>query len=213
MLALLDPELTVSMPQQVTIQTGLDALVHAVETAVTRVRTPVSTLFSQAAFRSIVEGLPVVLGDPSDLEARAKMLLGAAWAGVAIEQSMLGAAHSLANPLTARFGVPHGTAVGRMLPAVVRFNASDPDASTGYSELAAAAGFDRCDAKGLADFLERQLDQLGSLGLQSLTEFGVDRAAIPQLGVEAAAQWTAQFNPRAVDAAAMQELYDEALGA
>ena len=67
------------------------------------------------------------------------MLLGAAWAGTAIENSMLGAAHSAANPLTAHFGIVHGQAVGMMLPHVVRFNARDRWAAQAYAELAGAA--------------------------------------------------------------------------
>jgi alcohol dehydrogenase len=71
-----------------------------------------SLIFSREAFRLVIAGLPRVLASPADLEARGWMLLGAAWAGTAIENSMLGAAHAAANPLTAHFGVTHGHAVG-----------------------------------------------------------------------------------------------------
>ena len=81
-----------------------------------------------------------VFRDPHDLEARAAMQLGAAYAGTAIENSMLGAAHCAANPLTAHFGVVHGQAVGVMLPHVVRFNAQQPEAAAIYAELAKFAG-------------------------------------------------------------------------
>ncbi|MEY4691253.1 MAG: hypothetical protein RIT19_1578, partial [Verrucomicrobiota bacterium] len=124
-IALLDPELTVSQPRRVTALTGLDALVHAVESAVTTRRTVWSSMFSREAFRLCAGALETVLRSPDDLEARGRMLLGAAMAGTAIENSMLGAAHSAANPLTAHFGIVHGAAVGLMIPQVIRFNAAD----------------------------------------------------------------------------------------
>ena len=128
-IALLDPALTVSQPPRVTACSGIDALAHALETLVTKRRTPLSLIFSREAFRLLIAGLPRVLASPTDLEARGWMLLGAAWAGTAIENSMLGAAHAAANPLTAHFGVAHGQAVGMMLPHVLRFNAREPDAA------------------------------------------------------------------------------------
>ncbi|HXG47228.1 MAG TPA: iron-containing alcohol dehydrogenase, partial [Methylomirabilota bacterium] len=119
--AILDPGLTVSQPPRVTACTGIDAIAHAVETAVTKRRTPLSLMYSHQAFKLCVAGFPQVLNNPHDLEARARMLLGAALAGTAIENSMLGAAHAAANPLTAHHGVIHGQAVGLMLPHVIRF--------------------------------------------------------------------------------------------
>ena len=121
--AILDPLLTVSQPPRVTACTGIDALAHALETAVTKKRNPLSAMYSREAFRLCVRGIERVLRDPRDLEARGMMQLGAAFAGTAIENSMLGAAHAAANPLTAQYGIVHGQAVGLMLPAVMRFNA------------------------------------------------------------------------------------------
>ncbi|MBI98515.1 MAG: alcohol dehydrogenase, partial [Verrucomicrobiales bacterium] len=127
--AILDPELTLSQPLRVTACTGIDAVAHAVESAVTRKRNDTSQEYSRVAFGLLSESLPRVLANPDDLEARGRMLLGAAFAGTAIEHSMLGAAHSAANPLTAHFDVIHGEAVGLMLPHVVRFNGEDESIS------------------------------------------------------------------------------------
>src|SRR5260370_21500119 len=93
-IAILDPLLTVSQPPRVTACTGVDALAHALETAVTKARTPLSLIYSRESLRLTLAGLPRVLQSPADLEARGWMLLGAAWAGTALENSMLGAAHS-----------------------------------------------------------------------------------------------------------------------
>jgi alcohol dehydrogenase len=204
--AVLDPTLTLSQPRRVTANTGMDAVTHAVETAVTRRRNEASWLYSREAFRLTAGTLERVLDHPDDLEARARMQLGAAYAGLAIELSMLGAAHSAANPLTARFGVVHGQAVGMMLPHVVRFNAKEPSAREAYRDLMAFAGL---GDQGLAERLESLLAAAGLPG--SLAECGVTAEAVPGLAAEAAAQWTAQFNPRPVSAADFEALYRAAL--
>src|SRR5688572_27967514 len=95
--AVQEPELTVSQPGPVTAATGVDALVHALECAVTRTRSAASLLYGHEAILLIVGSLERVLAAPRDLEARGAMLLGACWAGLAIENSILGAAHSAAN--------------------------------------------------------------------------------------------------------------------
>jgi alcohol dehydrogenase len=99
--AILDPALTVSQPRAVAAVAGYDALSHAVESYVTLTRTPISGLFAREAWRLLSSNYERVLDAPADLPARGAMLLGAHYAGVAIEQSMLGATHALANPLTA----------------------------------------------------------------------------------------------------------------
>jgi len=214
-IALLDPALTLSQPRRVTACSGIDAVAHAVETAVTRKRSPLSRMFSREAFRLTFAGLPRVLETPDDLEARGWMLLGAAWAGTAIENSMLGAAHSAANPLTAHFGIPHGHAVGLMLPHVIRFNAREPDAARVYAELAAAVHLapptepPEVAANFLASYLERLMD-FADLS-NALATLGVESGALPRLAVEAASQWTAQFNPRTITAEDFESLYAGAL--
>ena len=202
-IAILDPVLTVSQPPRVTACTGIDAIAHAVETAVTTKRTTLSQKLSAEAFQLCLNAFATVLQTPDDLAARARMQLGAAYAGAAIENSMLGAAHAAANPLTAHFGVAHGQAVGLMLPHVVCFNSADAAARAAYTELARAGAADE-----LIPALERSLTQAG-LNCP-LAELGVERAAIPMLAEAAARQWTAGFNPRPVTAADFAKLYEAA---
>ena len=212
--AILDPALTVSQPPRVTACTGIDAIAHAVETAVTRKRNPLSTLYSREAFRLTAGSFARVLEDPRDIEARGRMLLGAAFAGTAIENSMLGAAHSAANPLTAHFNLIHGQAVGLMLPAVVRFNAGEPAALRAYADLTAGvpdAGAVDGPEKACAG-LVRRIEGLLNLAAmpRSLAGCGVPREAIPMLAAEAAKQWTAIFNPRKVTVEDFVKLYEAA---
>lgn len=213
--ALLDPELTLSQPRRVTACTGVDALAHAIESAVTKKRTTISGIYSQESFRLIVEAFPKVLADGNDLEARGAMLLGAALAGTAIENSMLGAAHSAANPLTAHYGVIHGQAVGIMLPHVVAFNGAESPSQATYATLAAAAGLvdswaSPADAvAALVSFLN---EVLRSAELPTdLSAWPITEAEIPGLAAEAAKQWTAGFNPRSVAQSDFEILYRSAL--
>ena len=205
--AILDPELTLSQPPRVTACTGIDAIAHAVESAATTKRNELSQKLSCEAFKLLVAGFPVVMSEPSNLLARSQMQLGAAYAGAAIENSMLGAAHAAANPLTAHFGIAHGHAVGLMLPHVVRFNSEDAAASGLYSHLAAIAGFEATPTA-----LAAQLESFLALtGLPTTLEgAGVKRESLPMLAGEAARQWTAGFNPRAVTAEDFLQLYSAA---
>jgi alcohol dehydrogenase len=198
--AILDPALTLSQPPRVTAVTGIDAIAHAVETAVCKKRNPLSLTFSREAFKLLVPSFPQVWRDPLDLEARGRMLLGAAFAGTAIENSMLGAAHAAANPLTAHYGIPHGEAVGIMLPHVVRFNAHNPEARRAYAELASSPEIARV-RDGLDLAVERLIARLEFLLnaakiARSLPELDVKRSQIKLLSAEASRQWTAGFNPR-----------------
>ena len=143
------------------------------------------------------------------------MQLGAAYAGTAIENSMLGAAHSAANPLTARFGVIHGQAVGIVLPHVVRFNAQQPEAAAIYAELAKFAGLvDWSDRDGQAvEALIAELESLlqASQMQRSLSALNIPPSRLSELAEEAAGQWTAQFNPRPITAADFEAIYAAAL--
>jgi alcohol dehydrogenase len=212
--AILDPALTLSQPARVTACTGIDAIAHVVETAVTKKRNALSLMYAHEGFKLTIPNLPRVFKDPQDLEARGRMQLGAALAGLAIENSMLGAAHSAANPLTAHFGIVHGQAVGMMLPHVVRFNGADPDALKGYAELASAPEL-ACLSDGLEEALEALISHLNALlkiaGMpRSLRDCGVTESMIPTLAEEASKQWTATFNPRPVTQDDFISLYEAA---
>jgi len=206
--AILDPVLTVSQPTSVTAVAGYDALSHAVESYVTTRRTDISDVFARDAWRLLDRQYERVLAEPGDVIARGAMLLGAHEAGMAIEQSMLGATHACANPLTAHYETPHGVAIAVMLPHVVRWNGDY--AGERYSELLRVSGDGDSDrpAERLAARLER-LARVGGLPA-TLRDLGVPREDLPALATEAAVQWTGTFNPRPLDAHGARELYDRA---
>jgi alcohol dehydrogenase len=197
-IVILDAELTVSQPRDVTAIAGYDAISHAAEAFVTKTRTPASQAMAMEAWRLLEPNYERVLASPADLEARDAMLYGANRAGAAIELSMLGATHACANPLTAKYGTTHGVAIAVMLPHVVRWNAevmSDLYAELWPGDLAA------------------RLDELArAAGLpRTLREIGVSPGDFDALAADAATQWTGTHNPRAFDAHAARELYARAL--
>jgi alcohol dehydrogenase len=207
--AILDPELTSTAPRRVTAMAGFDAIAHAVETAVTAKRTPLSEMYSHEAWRRLAGAFERVLLHPADTEARAAMQIGSYFAGVAIEQSMLGAAHACANPVTARYGVAHGLALAILLPTVVRWNASV--AGESYSALLGSPRRRTRDEDG-ADALARRLEDFTAAGGLKLTlqQTGVEAGALPELAALAAEQWTGTFNPRRFDATGALEIYQAA---
>lgn len=209
--ALLDPKLTLSQPKQVAVCTGLDAMAHALESAVTKKRNPISSLFSKEAFRLTQAGLPRILETPNDLEARGQMLLGAAYAGLAIENSMLGAAHASANPLTAHYGIVHGQAVALMLPHVIRFNGKIEEIKAIYDELALHAGLidnatiNMDSEESIAQRIETIMDHAEMP--RTLSHFNISPSEFNKLASEAAQQWTGRFNPKEVSANDFEGLY------
>ena len=210
-IALLDPQLTVTQPPQVTALTGIDAVAHALETYVTRPRNPVSLIFSREAWRLLEANFPRVLDDPLNLEARGAMQLGAFFAGLAIENSMLGAAHALANPLTQHYNVVHGQAVALMLPHVIRFNGQEVGRL--YAELLPSAnGTVRSPAAASSELAERVSQLVAKAGLRlQLRDLGVVADRLRVLAADAAKQWTGGFNPRPVGEEELHQLYEAAM--
>ena len=218
-IAILDPVLTLSMPPSVCAATGIDAISHAIEAHVTSARTPLSKRFSRRAWQLLSLAFPAVIceeqpghtDDTTLLTDAGMMLLGAHFAGAAIEHSMLGATHALANPLSAHFGLTHGVAIAVMLPHVIRFNTA---AVCGlYGELADDAGLCSVDDPKAGTILAARIGELASMVdlPTTLAACGVTQKMIPVMSTEAAAQWTAKFNPRPVDVNILQELYECAM--
>lgn len=213
--AILDPELTVTMPSSVAAATGIDAMTHAIESYVTKKRNPISQMFARQSWQLLSGAFHVVMKEPDNIDARGRMQLGAHLAGAAIENSMLGAAHATANPLTAHFDLVHGIAVGAMLPHVIRWNSTV--AADAYRELAMSAGWaGRYDsaadgaealAAGFTDLLKAA--QMPTT-LRDALGTGLDDAMIPTLAAEAANQWTGTFNPREMNADSYTQLYQNA---
>jgi alcohol dehydrogenase len=206
--AILDPEVTLSQPRTVTAITGIDALAHAIESFVCTRRNPVSQMCSRTAWGYLEPHFETSLKEPDNIHARSMMQLGSHFAGMAIENAMLGVCHSCANPLTAHYGITHGIAIGLMLPHVIRFNASH--ASALYYELAGIIGLP--NGEPAEEVLARRITHLvqaASLPTR-LRDCNVSQSILPLLAHEASQQWTARFNPRPVSEEDLVYLYEMA---
>jgi alcohol dehydrogenase len=208
--AILDPEVTVSQPRIVTAVTGIDAISHALESYVSTRRNPLSQAFAREAWRALEQNFDAVLRRADDLEARGAMQLGANFAGAAIENSMLGACHACANPLTAHYGLTHGVVIGILLPYVLRFNSAT--AGDLYGDLAHDVGLINGDVNAAGEVLARRVEHfVQEAELPSrLSECGVSRGILPVLAEEAAQQWTGRYNPRPVSESELLQLYEAA---
>lgn len=134
-IALLDPELTVGLPAQVTAATGIDAMVHAIEAYTSKIRkNEMSDFFAREALRRLSGSLLKAVENGADTEARGQMLLGAMFAGQAFANAPVAAVHALAYPLGGHFHIPHGLSNSLVLPHVLRFNVGV--AHQHYGELA-----------------------------------------------------------------------------
>lgn len=156
--ALVDPRLTLGLPEDVTIASGLDAISHAFESIWNNAATPVSIGF---ATRSLQLALPVLAQlntRPSDPQARNDMMQASLLAGMAISQTRTALAHSISYPLTAIYGVPHGLACSFTLPALLAFNHSADDGR--LDNLSHALGFERVDR--MRDAVDTLLSDLGA---------------------------------------------------
>ena len=205
---ILDPVLLSSAPHLVAAAAGLDAVSHAIESFVSTQRNPISGMLARRAWQLLDEHLDDSLTPDATPEVRGHTLLAAHLAGAAIEQSMLGAAHACANPLTAAFGITHGQAVALMLPHVIRFNAEVAESE--YAQLALEAGLDSSSGGGqaLARRVEGMRQRAGLPG--TLREMGVSKPEIPDLATAANLEWTARYNPRPVSQTELASLYESA---
>ena len=200
-ISILDPELTISQPKMITAVTGIDAIAHAIEAFVCKKRNAFSNMFAKRAWELLSAHFEIVLREPENLQSRSAMQLGAHFAGTAIENAMLGVCHSCANPLTAHYGLTHGTAIGIMLPHVIRYNGKVCDNL--YAELHGST-------EQLAHCVERYMQATGLP--TTLKECGVSDSILSLLAEEASQQWTANFNPRSVTESDIVGIYRAAWG-
>ena len=198
---ILDATVTKTLPTPIAAITAIDAVAHAVESFVSTRHNLMSRMLARHAWELLNTNFEACLVEPHSSTARSKMLFGAYLAGLAIENSMLGAAHACANPLTARYDIIHGVAVALMLPHVIRFN----------STVAAEAYHELYPDGDLADRI-RKLKQIGNLPNRLRdypVQYTIGTADLPTLAREAATQWTAQFNPRPVNISDFMKLYEQ----
>jgi acetaldehyde dehydrogenase/alcohol dehydrogenase len=225
-IAVVDPNLTLSLPPQITADTGVDALTHALEAGVSIFASPYTDAFCMQAINLILDALPRAVADGSDLEARSAMANAATIAGLAFSNAFVGACHALAHSIGGRFGIAHGRANGIFLPHVLRYNASIPRKfmpAPGYRAYVAPEKYAQISyilnlhghgeeerREKLFERVDRLLDEVGIP--RSLEEAGIERKefeeALPDLVRNAFADPSCRTNPRIPMIAELHELFE-----
>lgn len=215
-LAVLDAALTVGLPPAITAATGIDAMVHAIESyaSANANNNPLSRMLARQALVLLGGHIERVMQDPQDIDARGAMLLGSMLAGQAFGNAPVAAVHALAYPIGGTFHVPHGLSNALVLPHVLRFNA--PQASDLYSDIAAdafpqladvPAGQARCD--GFIAALDALIDRVGLA--RRLRDVGIPETALDKMAADAMLQGRLLVNnPRTVTQEDARTIYQAA---
>jgi alcohol dehydrogenase class IV len=212
--AVLDPQLTIGLPREVTAATGIDAIVHAVEAYTSaRLKNPVSDALAREALRLLSSNLLTACNEPKNIAAREAMLLGAHFAGLAFSNAPVAGVHALAYPLGGLHHLPHGVTNALMLRHVLQHNAEA--AREHYAELAPIVVPD-CEAEGSQARVALLIDRLDQLVTDSgiatrLRDYSIGIAEAPTLAREAMKQTRLLVNnPCEITEADAQRLYEAA---
>lgn len=198
--ALVDPELTISMPPALTAATGMDALTHAVEAYTSMVAEPLADAAALYAIELISRYLRTAVDNGRDLEARAGMLMGSLLAGMAFSHADVAAVHCIAEAMGGRYDTPHGVCNAVVLPAMMRYNLDWCRAQ--YARIGLALGLTATDEARGAQRAVAAVEQLaGDVGLPSFASFGVDPADFELLAENSVKNGSNPSNPRPMAAA------------
>ncbi len=183
--AVVDPELTVSMPSRVTSFTGMDALTHAIESYTSMNATPLTDMYAREAIRLIGHSLRTAVARGDRRDARYDMSIGSLYAGTSLANAGVGAVHAMAYPLGGQFNVPHGIANGILLPHVMEFNV--PGDLFKFAEVARLLG-ERVEDLSPAEAAYRSVEAVKNLMRDidmplTLTELDIPKSAIPEMAV------------------------------
>ncbi|MFV8185088.1 iron-containing alcohol dehydrogenase family protein [Streptomyces sp. AF1B] len=206
--ALLDPELTLGLPAAATAATGIDALVHGIESLASRGANPFSVAYATQAVTLVGRALPAAYRDGADLDARAELMMGAHLAGQALTLSGLGLVHGIGHALTAHTGTPHGVALAAVLEEVMEFSA--PAARDAYEQAGRAM---RLDPPADGDWARATVAAVratsGALDIKRpLRELGADRSMLSSVAAGAVADAVTKNAPRIPDAGEVLEILE-----
>ncbi|MBP1931656.1 iron-containing alcohol dehydrogenase [Ammoniphilus resinae] len=211
-LAILDPELTVGLPQGITAATGMDALTHAIESYTSKAANPVSQAFALHAVKMIGENLLNSYFVGTDLKARENMLVASLIAGAAFAQSRLGNVHAISHTFGGVFNIPHGIANAALLPFVMKFNL--PACAAQYRDIAIALG-KNVDGLSVLEAGEKAIEAVIEMNQAmkiplNIRDLGVDLEQLPKLVEDSMRSGNVLINPRLTRAADIQAIIERA---
>ncbi|MDQ0243715.1 alcohol dehydrogenase class IV [Bacillus fengqiuensis] len=211
-LAILDPTLTLHLPQEITAATGMDALTHAIESYTSKAANPVSQAFAMQAIKMIGENLTKAYFVGTDIESREKMLEASMLAGVAFSQSRLGNVHAISHTFGGVFNIPHGIANAALLPFVMKFNLRA--CADQYKDIAIALGKDVSGLTALqaADkAIETVIEMNRAMNIPlNIKELGVSLDYLPKLVADSMRSGNVHINPRLTKPADIQLIIEKA---
>ncbi len=210
--AIVDFELTLSMPLRLTADTGIDSLTHAIEAYVSRRASPFTDGLAKVAMGLIARNIRTACAEPQNRAAREAMMLGATKAGMAFSNASVALVHGMSRPIGAFFHVPHGLSNAMLLPEITAFSA--PAALERYADCARAMGVAE-EGEGSQAAVARLLDELrrlnADLQVPSPRDYGIDRARydelLPVMTSQALASGSPANNPRVPTSDEIIELY------
>jgi alcohol dehydrogenase class IV len=210
--AVVDYELTMTMPKRLTADTGTDSLTHAIEAYVSRKANPFTDTFALAAMKTIWHMLPKAFHEPEHREAREAVMLAATLAGIAFSNSSVALVHGMSRPIGAHFHVPHGLSNAMLLPAVTAFSLSA--APERYAQCARAMGIAQAadsDQAACEQLVAALFERNAELQTPSPKRYGIDenlyRSSIPTMAAQALESGSPQNNPRVPSQEEICELY------
>lgn len=209
--AILDPELTLTVPPKTTAATGMDALTHAIEGYISKIAQPISSVYALKAIELIGKNLPKAVLDGDNLEAREGMLLGQLYAGLAFSNASVALVHAMSRPLGVYFEVPHGMANAILLPKVMEFNRASVQEK--FCDIAKALG-ENVDNLTIREGSYKAVEAVSKLydevGLpKKLREVGVDKNLLGRLAEDAYVNKSATLNPRKASYEEVKKIYEE----
>lgn len=205
-LALLDPELTISLPRNLTAWTGADAMIHAIESYLVPGFHPLCDGMALEALALTSHFLPLVVRDPENMGARGGMLVGSCLAGIAFAKG-LGMVHAISHMIGAEYDTQHGLTNAIVLPAVLRFNL--PGQEPKIKRMAEAMGLSEHSATAFIRRIEKILDEIKIP--RSLSEIGVPLDCAMRVAEKALKDSAAATNPRQADANEICSLIETAI--
>jgi len=208
-LVILDPELLNTVPHHTAVATGIDAISHTIESYVSTAANAISQMFARTAWKLLEENFDKVLDGSADLNTWGNMQLGAHFAGQAIENSMLGAAHAMANPIMAKINIDHGIAVGLVLPHVIDFNSQNfSDIYFGFHSDSTPGGNGQLTPAELIKHIDKYFEMADMS--KGLRQYGIAESDLEDLASGAMENWTSKFNPRPLNKQDYLTLYKNA---
>lgn len=211
--ALIDPETTLTMSSELTVETGLDALTHAVEAFVSNANSPMTDLNALQAIELIIENLPKVYDNPETLEFREKMTLASLYAGLAFSNASLGAVHAMAHSLGGLKNLPHGLCNTILLDKVIGYNYDA--ASERYRKIAKVFKLNATQASN--DYLKKDImkflkDMKQRLNIdKNFSEFGLHEKDITSLAINASKDACLVTNPKKLTNIDLERIYEQAI--